>query len=85
MLAVGSYYPDNVKSEIYDKQTGTWTDLPDYPYAVRESKIHLKSCSTRFKVSAEIHNLVFFVNDLVKPLSDSQNRLLTWKVCCNLP
>ena len=37
MLAVGSYNPDNVKSEIYDKQTETWADLPDYPYSVRES------------------------------------------------
>ena len=32
-LAVGSYTPDNVKAEMFDYGTGSWTTVPDYPFA----------------------------------------------------
>ena len=33
IIAVGSVNPDNLKTEIYDDETGTWTSFADYPYA----------------------------------------------------
>ena len=32
MFAVGSYTPNNVKAEIYQFETGQWTEVADYPF-----------------------------------------------------
>ena len=32
-LAVGSMFPENVKTEMYIEESNTWTTLQDYPYA----------------------------------------------------
>ena len=31
-MAVGSFFPENVKAEVYDFGTGDWTTVQDYPY-----------------------------------------------------
>ena len=33
ILAVGSWSPENVKAELFDFETGTWTITADYPFA----------------------------------------------------
>ena len=32
-LAVGSYSPDNVKAELFNFETGSWTEVADYPFS----------------------------------------------------
>ena len=37
VLAVGSTAPSNLKTELYDDETGAWTTLADYPYSDKVS------------------------------------------------
>ena len=32
-LAVGSYYPNNAKAELYNFGTGSWKTVSDYPFS----------------------------------------------------
>ena len=33
IMAAGAYSPDNLKTELYNDETGVWTVLDDYPYS----------------------------------------------------
>ena len=40
-MAAGAYSPDNLKTELYNDETGAWTVLDDYPFSGLGSSFEL--------------------------------------------